>query len=86
MKISYLGPNGTFSEQAALKYFGPINDFYLGETIFDVIGAVGEAKVDKGIVPLENTIEGTINFHYICWQTRNLIKMKSMKSGRYRQY
>ncbi|MEK3889279.1 prephenate dehydratase [Bacillus sp. FSL K6-3431] len=61
MKVAYLGPKGTFSEEAALKYFSeeeiiPIN---LG-TILDVLEAVTDERVDKGIVPIENAIEGTI--------------------------
>ncbi|URN93763.1 MAG: prephenate dehydratase [Candidatus Pristimantibacillus lignocellulolyticus] len=62
MKVAYLGPNGTFSEEAAKQYF--IEDeveFFLLNTIPDVIEAVGDSTVDKAIVPLENTIEGTIN-------------------------
>lgn len=62
MKVGYLGPKGTFSEEAAKLYFTQSNvEFNMFDTIPDVIEAVGEGKVDKAIVPLENTIEGTIN-------------------------
>ncbi|MEK4511094.1 prephenate dehydratase [Paenibacillus sp. FSL K6-2524] len=62
MKVAYLGPEGTFSEEAAVKYFNEDEvEFYMYDTIPDVIEAVGEYRVDKAIVPLENTIEGTIN-------------------------
>lgn len=62
MKVAYLGPNGTFSEEAAFRYFQGKNvDFQLFDTIPDVIEAVGEGKADEGIVPLENTLEGPIN-------------------------
>lgn len=62
MKIAYLGPNGTFSEEAAFQYFqGQDVEFYRYDSIPDVVDAAGEQKVDKAIVPLENTIEGTIN-------------------------
>lgn len=62
MKIAYLGPEGTFSEEAARQYFHEEDvEYTMFETIPDVIEAVGEFKVDKAIVPLENTIEGTIN-------------------------
>ncbi len=62
MKVAYLGPNGTFSEEAAALYFKDYEAEYLMyDTIPDVIEAVGEQRVDKAIVPLENTIEGTIN-------------------------
>lgn len=62
MKVAYLGPKGTFSEEAATEYFKDVEvEFYMYNTIPDVIDAVGEFQVDKAIVPLENTIEGTIN-------------------------
>lgn len=61
MKVAYLGPSGTFSEEAARQYFRDDEKFYMYDTIPDVIEAVGEHRVDKAIVPLENTIEGTIN-------------------------
>ncbi|MMZ60415.1 P-protein [compost metagenome] len=62
MKIAYLGPKGTFSEEAAQRYFNQDEvEFTMYDTIPDVIDAVGEDKVERAIVPLENTIEGTIN-------------------------
>ncbi|GGH27262.1 prephenate dehydratase [Paenibacillus segetis] len=62
MKVAYLGPEGTFSEEAAIQYFNKDQvEFCMYDSIPDVIEAVGEFRVDTAIVPLENTIEGTIN-------------------------
>lgn len=62
MKVACLGPKGTFSEEAATQYFNPDElELTMYDTIPDVIEAIGESQVDKAIVPLENTIEGTIN-------------------------
>jgi len=62
MKIAYLGPHGTFSEEAAKQYFKTAEAaFHMFDTIPDVIEAIGVHGIDKAIVPLENTIEGTIN-------------------------
>jgi len=62
VKIAYLGPQGSFSEEAACQYFTTYNtEWYMCETIIEVLEAVGENKAEKGIVPIENTIEGTIN-------------------------
>ncbi|GGH77499.1 prephenate dehydratase [Pullulanibacillus pueri] len=62
MKVAYLGPKGTFSEEAAYRYFSSQKpEWQMCETIFDVLEAVQKSNVDKGIVPIENTIEGTIN-------------------------
>ncbi|MDM5317233.1 prephenate dehydratase [Fictibacillus sp. b24] len=62
MKVAYLGPQGSFSEEAAFRYFADHqNDWYKCDSIVDVLEAVEEGKADKGIVPIENSIEGTIN-------------------------
>ncbi|WP_239616776.1 prephenate dehydratase [Cohnella mopanensis] len=62
MKVAYLGPQGTFSEEAASRYFTSAEtEFVMFDSIPDVVEAIGEYQVDKAIVPLENTIEGTIN-------------------------
>ncbi len=63
MKLGYLGPIGTFSEQAALIYSGSLNidcEFEKFFSISDVITAVQNGTIDEGIVPLENSIEGTV--------------------------
>lgn len=63
MKLGYLGPIGTFSEQAALIYSNSVNkdcEFENFFTISDVIAAVHRGIIDEGIVPLENSIEGTV--------------------------
>lgn len=61
MKVAYLGPKGTFSEEAAVRYFAETDvDLVEYKTILDVLEAVSDQKADKGIVPIENAIEGTI--------------------------
>ena len=61
MKIAYLGPKGTFSEEAAMRYFAGQNiEPVMYKAIPDVLDAVEEHAVDQGIVPIENAIEGTI--------------------------
>lgn len=61
MRVAYLGPKGTFSEEAAIKYYkGTEIELIMYNTIIDVLEAVSEGEVEKGIVPIENAIEGTI--------------------------
>ncbi|MBU0580323.1 MAG: prephenate dehydratase [Candidatus Margulisbacteria bacterium] len=61
-KIGYLGPKGTYSEEAALLYLQTTEGELVPlETIFDVIMAVDAKKVEEGIVPIENSIEGSVN-------------------------
>lgn len=60
MKLGYLGPEGTFSEQAALKFIDKY-DIIPFHTIWEVLENVNSGVVDAGIVPIENSTEGTIN-------------------------
>ncbi len=60
LKIGYLGPEGTFSQQAVLKHFG---HYVLGEpmaSIEEVFQEVEAGHTDFGVVPVENSGHGTI--------------------------
>lgn len=62
MKVAYLGPSGTFSEEAALKYYADRNaDWRMYDSIPDVLEAVSNGEVDQCIVPIENSIAGNIH-------------------------
>ena len=63
MRVGFLGPFGTFTEQAVRSQ----SDLGSGELVAfrsvpDVLDAVDNADVDFGVVPIENSIEGTVNF------------------------
>jgi prephenate dehydratase len=63
MRIGFFGPFGTFTEQALLTQ----SDLAAGElvpfrSVPDVLDAVARGDVDAGFVPIENSIEGTVNF------------------------
>jgi len=62
IKIGYLGPQGTFTEEALLSAI-PLEGKELipYSTEQEVIRAVERKEVDKGIVPIENSIEGSVN-------------------------
>ncbi|WP_057914671.1 prephenate dehydratase [Peribacillus muralis] len=73
MRVAYLGPHGSFSEEASLQHFTADNiEWYICDTILDVLEAVGAQKADKGFVPIENSIEGTINITADGLLTHNL--------------
>ena len=59
-KLSYLGPAGTYSEEAALKYNKKSYQLVPKKTIFDVLDSVESSQIDKGIIPIENSRVGTI--------------------------
>lgn len=60
--IGYLGPKGTFSHEALEKNLaGDFDQAVPLSTIKDVLLAVQQGKVERGIVPIENSIEGTVN-------------------------
>jgi prephenate dehydratase len=56
-KIGYLGPPGTFTEEAALTIEGEHHAF---SNITEVFEAVHQGIVDSGVVPIENSIEGSV--------------------------
>jgi prephenate dehydratase len=60
-RIAYLGPAGTFTEQALLTETGLDGDLVPMATMSDVLFAVHEGEVTDGIVAIENAIEGTVN-------------------------
>ncbi|MBP2649657.1 MAG: pheA [Firmicutes bacterium] len=61
-KVGYLGPRGTFSEEIALSFYrGVEGSFTPYHSISSVIMAVDAGEVIEGIVPVENSLEGTVN-------------------------
>lgn len=61
-RIGYLGPPGTFTEEALLGL--PESDgaeLVPLATVADVIDAVENGRIDHGMVPIENSIEGSVN-------------------------
>lgn len=62
--IGYMGPEGTFSHEAADAYAGAGSQEYGFKqfvTIKDVLAALNRGEVDEAIVPIENSLEGAIN-------------------------
>ena len=59
MKISTLGPKGTFSHEAAIDYDKNAGILFT-RTIRDVFENVSADNADCGIVPVENSIGGSI--------------------------
>jgi prephenate dehydratase len=61
-RLAYLGPPGTFTEEALLSAPEAADaDPVPLQTVPDVIAAVTSGSVDGGVVPIENSIEGSVN-------------------------
>jgi len=60
MTIAYLGPEATFTHQAAIQKFGASLRYTSQKTITDVFAEVSKTRADYGVVPVENTTEGVV--------------------------
>jgi len=60
MSIAYLGPEATFTHQAAIKRFGSSLKYASQKTIADVFTEVSKNRADYGVVPVENSTEGVV--------------------------
>jgi len=62
MRAGYLGPEGTFTHEALIGMVGP-DDLELVPlpTIYDTVMAVHSGLVERALVPIENSLEGSVN-------------------------
>jgi len=61
MTVAYLGPEGSFSEQAAFEHFGRAVRGLPCPSFDEVFRAVEAGQADVGMVPVENSAEGAVN-------------------------
>jgi chorismate mutase/prephenate dehydratase len=62
LKVAFLGPEATFSHQAALAHFGRSATLLPVATIPDVFRETEVGRADYGVVPIENSTEGPVTF------------------------
>lgn len=61
-KLAFLGPHGTFSEEAARMQPAQLDlTYHPYGTIIEALNAAARDEVDYAVVPMENSIEGTVN-------------------------
>jgi len=60
LRVAYLGPEATFTHQAARQNFGRGARYLAGETIGDVFTMVSQGYADVGVAPVENSNEGVV--------------------------
>jgi chorismate mutase/prephenate dehydratase len=60
LTIAYLGPEATFTHQAAIRRFGSSLRYAPQKTVADVFTEVSKHRADYGVVPVENSTEGVV--------------------------
>ncbi len=73
ISVAFQGERGAYSEEAAFNFFGPSIQVKPCESLDDVFKAVEQDRVQFGIAPVENSLEGSIS------QTYDLLLDSSLK-------
>jgi prephenate dehydratase len=62
VRIGYFGPEGTFTQEALLAFTAVSElDLLALPTIYDTVMAVHDGRVERALVPIENSLEGSVN-------------------------
>ena len=72
LRIAFLGPEGTFSQAAVLKHFGHSVKVLPLASIEEVFQEVEAKNADFGVVPIENSVEGSVHHTQDMFVTSNL--------------
>lgn len=72
LKVAYLGPQGTFTQAAALKHFGHSVICESQVSISDVFREVEAGAMNYGVVPVENSSEGVVTHTLDSFASSNL--------------
>lgn len=72
LTVAFLGPKGTFSQQATFKHFGHAVQTAPATSISAVFNAVENGSCDFGVVPIENSTEGVVSLTLDCLLTSSL--------------
>jgi len=62
LRVAYLGPPATFTHLAAMRQFGSSTEYIPSSTIKAVFVAVSSGEARFGVVPIENSTEGVVNY------------------------
>ncbi|MBO4313527.1 MAG: prephenate dehydratase [Desulfovibrio sp.] len=62
--VAYLGPEGTFSYFAGVEYLGHSADFHPCRDIHQIFEEVHSGGCELGVVPLENSLQGTVGVSF----------------------
>jgi len=72
MKVAFQGERGAYSESAVYTFFGDETEVRPCRDLTEVFESVGKEEVPVGVVPIENSLEGSVNQTYDLFLTHNL--------------
>ena len=72
MRIAFQGELGAYSESAVYSFFGPSVEVKPCKNLSEVFESVEKGEVEHGVVPIENSIEGSVNQTYDLFMTHDL--------------
>ncbi len=72
-KVAYLGPRATFTHMACMQKFGSSAQYVPVNSIKDVFSEVERGRAHFGVVPIENTTEGVVNYTLDMFIDSNLL-------------
>lgn len=73
--VAYLGPEGSYTHQAAMSRFGAISSYMALANIEDVFKEVANKEVSYGVVPIENNTAGAVGVTLDCLNKYEKIKI-----------
>ena len=72
MKVAFQGERGAYSESAVYTFFGDKTEVKPCRDLTEVFESVDKQEVPVGVVPVENSLEGSVNQTYDLFLTHNL--------------
>jgi len=72
VKVAFQGERGAYSESAVYTFFGDAAEVKPCRDLTEVFESVDEQEVPVGVVPVENSLEGSVNQTYDLFLTHNL--------------
>ncbi|MDX1813668.1 MAG: prephenate dehydratase [Candidatus Bathyarchaeia archaeon] len=72
VKVAFQGERGAYSESAVYTFFGDETEVRPCRDLTEVFESVGKEEVPVGVVPIENSLEGSVNQTYDLFLTHNL--------------
>jgi prephenate dehydratase len=75
VRVGYFGPEGTFTQEALIASTGGHElELLACPTIYDTVMAVHDGAVERALVPIENSLEGSVNatLDALAWETEDV--------------